>query len=166
MTSSMKPRLTPIVVGAGVALLGLSSAHAATTTATFTVTATVSSTCSITANPLAFGVYTGVQLDGASTLSATCSNLIPYDVGLSAGTFSGATVTARKMSGLDPAGLGYSLFRDSARTLNWGETIGSDVVHQTGNGVAQTIPVFGRVPAAELVDPGSYTDTITVTLTF
>lgn len=43
-------------------------ASAATATTTFQVTATVVATCLISGNTLAFGNYTGVQLDGTTTL--------------------------------------------------------------------------------------------------
>jgi spore coat protein U-like protein len=62
--------------------------------------------------------------------------------------------------------LNYELFRDSARTLNWGNTIGTDTVAGTGNGLAQTLTVYGRILGSQLVAPGAYTDTVTATLTY
>ena len=167
---SLGSRLRRLLTGACPAVLlsslPLASLQAATTTATFTVTATVQTTCSITANNLNFGAYAGVQLDAATSLTATCSNGVPYTVGLSAGTSVGATVTTRKMKGPGTDLLGYSLFRDAARTANWGVTIGTDTVAGTGVGTAQTLTVYGRIPASQFIAPGSYADTITATLTF
>jgi spore coat protein U-like protein len=60
----------------------------------------------------------------------------------------------------------YSMFRDTARTLNWGATVGTDTVTGTGNGAAQAITVYGRVAAQAGVAPGNYTDTVTVTVTY
>jgi spore coat protein U-like protein len=70
------------------------------------------------------------------------------------------------MSGPGANRLKYSLFSDSARTTNWGDTVGRDTVPATGTGAAQTFRVFGRIPASQPLPPGGYADTITVTLTF
>ncbi|MBR0667019.1 spore coat U domain-containing protein [Roseomonas hellenica] len=141
-------------------------ASAATATGTFQVTATVQATCLISANPLAFGTYTGTQTDATTTLAVTCTNTTPYTVGLDAGTATGATVTTRRMTGPASAFLNYALFSDSARTINWGNTVGTNTVAGTGSGAAQTLTVYGRVPAAQFVAPGAYVDTITATITF
>lgn len=141
-------------------------ASAATSTASFQVTATVAATCVISATNLAFGTYSGVQTDINSTLTATCTNTTPYTIGLSVGAATGATATARSMTGPSAALLGYSLFRDAARTLNWGFTAGTDTVAGTGSGAAQPISVYGRIAGSQYVAPGAYTDTVTATITF
>jgi spore coat protein U-like protein len=166
-TSRSGRLLVGLAAAALIAGLPLSWAAAATTTTTFNVTATVSATCTIAANPLSFGAYTGAVNNGTTTITATCSNGSPYNVGLDAGTSTGATVTTRKM-GTTPAGdlLSYGLFQNSGHTTNWGNTVGTDTVSGTGNGAAQNITVFGQIPAAQFVKTGSYSDTITATLTF
>jgi spore coat protein U domain-containing protein, fimbrial subunit CupE1/2/3/6 len=164
-------RIRTLIIGLG-ALVALAATpsvapvEAATATTTFQVTATVNATCLISATTLAFGAYTGTQTDATSTVTVTCTNTTPYNVGLNAGTFSGATVTTRRMTGTDANGLAYSLFQDSSRTVNWGNTVGTDTLAGTGNGAAQALTVYGRVPASQFVAPGSYTDTITATVTF
>ena len=147
----------------GAALMPL---HASTATTTFAVSATVAATCLISATPLGFGNYTGVVDPASSTVTITCTNTTPYNVGLSAGLATGATVTTRKMTGPAAALLGYELFSNAGHTINWGLTIGTDTVAGTGNGAAQPITVFGEIPAAEFVAPGAYADTITATVTF
>lgn len=148
--------------------LGLTatSARAATATTTFRVTATVAATCLISATTLAFGTYTGVVANSTSTITVTCTNTSPFNVGLNAGTAPGATVTTRKMTGPAAAVLAYSLSQDAAHTINWGNTIGTDTESGTGNGSAQNLTVFGHVPAGQFVTPGAYTDTITATISF
>ncbi|HET6197628.1 MAG TPA: spore coat U domain-containing protein [Acetobacteraceae bacterium] len=165
--------LTKKRLATGCALLGalavaapLTQAVAATANTTFQVTATVVATCLINANPLPFGNYTGTQTDATSSISVTCTNTTPYNVGLDAGTSTGATVNARKMVGPAGATLGYALFRDAARTQNWGNTVGADTQTGTGNGSAQTLTVFGRIPANAFPVPGGYADTITATITY
>ena len=137
-----------------------------TVSTTFTVTATNSNACTISANPLAFGTYTGLQVNSTSTISVTCTNTTPYNVGLDAGTASGATVTNRSMTGPASTLLGYMLFRDSTRTLNWGNTVGLDTLAGSGSGTVQPLTVYGQVPAAQYARPGSYSDTITATITY
>lgn len=142
------------------------SAIASTTTTTFGVTATVQATCQISATPLAFGTYSGVQIDTTSTVTATCTNSTTYTIGLSAGLGQGATTTNRLMTGPSAEVLPYSAYRDSGRTLNWGVVPGTDTVAGTGNGSAQPITVHGRLVAGQFVAPGSYSDTLTATITF
>jgi len=147
------------------ALVPINTSSGATTTSTFQVTATVASSCTVTATSLAFGNYTLAQLDGTSTITATCTNGTTYTIGLDAGTFSGATTSTRRMTGPSAAGLSYSLFSDSGRTTNWGNATGS-WVSGTGTGAAQVLTVYGRIPANQTALIGSYTDTVTVTVTF
>lgn len=169
MTSSLKNHFTGPVFNILmiVSALGLTtSAHAATATATFAVTATVQATCQISATPMAFGTYTGVQADTTSTISVTCTTSTPYTIGLNAGLATGATVTTRKMVGPLAATLAYSLASDAPRAVNWGMTVPTDTVAGTGNGSAQALTVYGRIAAAQFVAPGAYADTVTATITY
>ena len=157
-----------ILAAASALALGLASTAAyavTTTTTTFQVTANVQATCLVSATPLAFGTYNGTVNNKTSNVNVTCTNTTPYNVGLDAGTSTGATVTTRKMVNGSNT-LGYSLFRDAAQTLNWGNTVGTDTVAATGTGSAQTFTVYGRIPASQNVGSGNYQDTITATLTF
>jgi spore coat protein U-like protein len=148
------------------ATLTCTSGGACTTTTTFTVTATVQPVCTISAANLPFGTYAGPQLDAQSQITVTCANTTPWNVGLNQGTFAGATVTTRRMSGPGGAALTYALYQNAARTTNWGNTVGTDTVSGTGTGAAQLLNVYGRIPGAQAPVPGSYTDTILVTLTY
>src|SRR5262249_56597254 len=100
------------------------------------------------------------------TITVTCTNTSPYNVGLDPGTATGATVTTRKMSGPGGALLAYALYQDAAHTKNWGNTVGTDTVAGTGNGNAQSLTVYGQVAAGQYVTPGAYADTITATITY
>jgi spore coat protein U domain-containing protein, fimbrial subunit CupE1/2/3/6 len=162
----MKSALPAAALGLLVLGVATQSAVAATVTTTFGVTATVQATCLVSATPLAFGTYTGAVANSTSAVSVTCTNTTPYNVGLSAGLATGSTVTTRKMTGPASALLGYALFSDAARTVNWGQTIGTDTVTGTGNGAAQAITVYGQATAGQFVAPGAYTDTITATITY
>jgi len=135
-------------------------------TTTFSVTVTVAANCAISANNLAFGTYAGSLISSTSIITATCTSGTTYNVGLNAGTATGATVTNRSMAGPASALLSYKLFSNSGYTANWGNTVGTDTVAGTGTGSAQSLTVYGQVPAGQLSTPGSYTDTITATITY
>jgi spore coat protein U-like protein len=153
-------------LAAAALVLGLSGANAATATGTIGVSATVTSTCVVNpSTPVAFGGiasnYTG-DVDANGIVSVTCANTLPYSVGLdNGGNF---LVSRRMISGINF--LNYQLFSDNARTQVWGTTIGTDTVPGIGSGVAQTYTVYGRVPVGQTIIPGSYADTVNVTVTF
>jgi spore coat protein U-like protein len=142
----------------------ISGTGIATATAQFSVTATVAKACSVSTTNMAFGAYAGALLQSTSSITVTCTSTTTYTVGLNAGTASGATVTTRSMQNGSVL-LGYKLFSNSGRTTNWGNSSGS-WVSGTGSGIAQPLTVYGQIPAGESANPGSYTDTITATLTY
>jgi spore coat protein U-like protein len=165
LSNQLKYKLSAAVIGCFALGLTCASASAqATATTTFAVTATVQATCAVSATALPFGTYSTTQLDGTSTITVTCTNTTPYNVGLDAGTGASATVSARKMTGPGAATLNYSLFSNTGRTTNWGNTTGTDTVVGAGTGSAQILTVYGRIAAGQYVAPGSFTDTITATV--
>ena len=135
-------------------------------TTSFTVTVLIQATCTIAAKPLGFGNYAGVLISASTTISVTCTKSANYNLGLSAGLASGATVTNRSMTGPSSSLLSYKLFSNSGYTTNWGNTVGTDTVAGTGSGALQTLTVYGQIPARQFVRPGSYTDTVVATLTY
>jgi spore coat protein U-like protein len=147
-------------------LLTLTGSGLTTTSYYVSVTATVQPTCTISANPLSFGTYTGAVASAVTVVSVTCTSTTPYNVGLSAGNGTGATVTTRQMKGVSPAVLAYGLFTNTTHTTNWGNTVGTDTVAGTGTGAAQGLYVYGQIPAGQNVAPGSYSDVIVATLTY
>lgn len=140
-------------------------ALAVTTNTSFTVSVAVPATCVISATALSFLAYNGVVDVATSSISMTCSNTTNYNVGLNAGLASGATVSTRRMSS-GANRLSYSLYSDASRTLNWGQTVGTDTVTGTGNGTAQVLTVYGRIPAGQFVSPGNYNDIVIATVTY
>lgn len=135
-----------------------------TATTNFAVSVTVVKACTISATNLAFGIYTGALIDSTATISVTCTSTTTYTVGLSAGLATGATVTTRKMQN-GTILLGYSLYRNTRHTNNWGNTTGSWATG-TGTGIPQALTVYGQLPAGTVPAPGAYTDTITATITY
>lgn len=144
-------------------------AQAATATTTFPVSTTVLTACTVTAQPLVFSSYnptSASNTDGTTTVAVLCTSGTPYSVALDKGT-SGSSVTARRMvltAGSDL--LPYQLFSDSGRSSNWGSTVGTDAVAGSATGVAQTLTIYGRIPAGASVAAGVYTDTVTVSVNY
>jgi spore coat protein U-like protein len=121
--------------------------------------------CGISASNLSFGNYTGTVNNAVSTIQVGCSSGTPYNVGLDQGAH-GGSVTTRKMQN-GTALLNYALYSNSGRTTNWGNTVGTDTVAGTGTGVVHSLTVYGQIPAGQSVTTtGSYTDTITATVTY
>lgn len=137
------------------------------TAASWSATATVLTSCSISATNLAFGAagVLAANVDATNTVTPRCTNGTPYNVGLNAGTGTGATVANRKMtSGANT--VTYSLYSNSGRTALWGNTIGTNTVTGTGSGASQALTVYGRIPPQTTPPPAIYNDTIVATVTY
>ncbi len=86
---------------------------------------------------------------------------VSYTIGLGPGA---GTVAQRKMtSGAN--GLNYNLYTDAAHGTVWGaSSVSGSTSGVTGNA---SHTVYGRIPASQTtVVPGTYADTIVVTVTF
>jgi spore coat protein U-like protein len=145
------------------------SGPSATATSQFQVTLTLQAECKLTsASTLAFGTSGVIQtaITATSTINVQCTNTTPYNIGLNAGLGSGATVTTRTMTGGVGTAIAYQLFRDTARTQNWGITVGTDTLSGTGNGAVQPYTVYGSVPPQTTPAAGNYTDTVQVIVTY
>jgi spore coat protein U-like protein len=164
------------------ALLGAAgSASAATATATFQVSATVAKNCTVSATNLGFGTYTqgAGAVNATSTVTVGCTHKTGYTVALNGGTTALGTVAQRLMTdGVagDPT-LQYNLYTTVADATVWGDGTGSSVT-QAGTGAGVLTPtnftVFGNLPDNANNQTANtsgalgttYTDTITVTVTY
>ncbi|WP_445679181.1 Csu type fimbrial protein [Radicibacter daui] len=146
------------------------AAQAGTATDTFNVTATVNNECLVDASDLAFGTYSissGAPNTASSNISVTCTNGTTYAVALNGGV--NGSLATRQMRNTDSgstAKLSYQLYTTSAYSTVWGD--GSTGVTQagTGSGTAQNLTVYGSMPVNQAATPGSYLDTITVTVAY
>ncbi len=164
----MKPKHLLIV-----ALLVPCLAGATTAGNTFQVTATVISSCTVSGTTLNFGsaidaLATATPLDATSTLSVQCTNTTPYAVSLNAGSNAGgaSNFSARAMKS-GTRSLPYQLYVDVGHSSVWGDgTASSATSSGTGTGNVQSLSIYGRLPSLANVVPGSYSDTVTVTITY
>jgi spore coat protein U-like protein len=143
----------------------IGSSHA--TTAPFTVTATNATICLVSAATLNFG-STGVlrsSLDNTSSITVTCTNAAPYTVALDGG-LSGATNPAQRKMAQAAQTITYGLYQDAGRAVPWGDSVGVNTMTGTGTGLAQTLTVYGRVPAQNTPAPGTYSDTVVMTISY
>lgn len=164
-------RICILLVSSAAFLIGAGGmmAQAATATSTLNVQITIQAECTIVSvGSLDFGAQGVIDanIDQSSTISIQCTDGTPYEVGLDAGAGSGATVATRLMTGPASATISYGLYQDAARSVLWGETTGVDVVTGTGDGNAQALTVYGRVPPQATPGAGVYADTVTVTVTY
>ncbi len=123
-------------------------------------------TCTITLVDVAFGdydVFATKATKSTGKVKVKCTSGADYTIALSAGF---GTITSRVMTD-GSYQLDYNLFTDSQHTTIWGDgTSGSVTVSGTGTGSNTAYTVYGLVPAAQNVPVGSYSDTITVTVTY
>ena len=136
-------------------------------TTSFSVLTTVVSTCSISATNVNFGTVGLVNsnIDATAAVSAQCSLSLPYTLSFNGGNAGASDPTKRKMA-KGGENITYGLYTDSARSQPWGSIIGTNTVAGTGTGVSQNYTVYGRAPPQNTGSPGSYSDTIVVTVTY
>lgn len=140
-------------------------AAAGTDTGQLNVTATVTSNCALSGGTLAFGTYTSGQTNDLDVqgsinyVNCPAGNLVfELDNGANA---SGGQRRMRSGNNF----LNYEIYKTGARNTRWGS--GPDGLTlqllQPGSG---SVAVYGRIPRGQAVPPGSYSDTVTITLTF
>ena len=164
-----------IVVGS----IGISTASYANDS--MDVTTTVGAGCVVSiATTMTFDTYAPVtthaltDLTKSSNITAQCTDLTAAIISLSGGANNNNSTstqhsapTRRMRIGSSTNYLNYDLnTTDSASGTEWGSNAGVDAggVAYTGNGTSETLTVYGRIPAAQNVATGSYTDTVVVTI--
>lgn len=155
--------------GYAAAFLLISTFPAYSQTDTFTVSADVVSSCTITANDLDFGNYDPTSLTdvtGTTTIVANCTIGTDYNIALDLD--GAADAESREMAGPGVDTLTYGLYQDVTLLVPWGE--GGDVLNTpvltVGTGANQTHTVYGSITAGQGIQIGSYSDTVTATLSY
>jgi len=153
------------------ALCLCSTTNAATATGIMSVTATVASTCIVGTSTLAFGSTSSTailadNIDAVGAVSVNCTNGSVYTVALGIGIGAGATFPIRNMTSGEDV-LNYTVYTEAAHTNLWGDgTSGSQTVEGTGTGLVQSISAYGRIFSGQNAPAASYTDTISVSVSY
>ncbi|WP_353236433.1 spore coat protein U domain-containing protein [Diaphorobacter ruginosibacter] len=173
-------------IAAASLMLLTSASFADTVSGSFDVKVTVNKSCAINPSKAA-----DVQFDTVDTtnntaqtkqtiLTVKCSKGTSYEIGLTPGNTdaanplntSGVGFMKRTSAGVTDAAdqkIAYKLTKDSGGATAWGSTTGTsgNTVTKTGDSTAQTFTVYASVAgSAWNVEPGSYMDTVTVTVTY
>ena len=147
-------------------------AAAQTGTTTLGVSASIDDSCTISVSPISFGdvnLLGGTNSVASGGLTVRCTNGTDWSATASAGKGSGATVATRKLTHAeDPTKtVNYMLFTDSGRTSAWGNGTGGSAISGTGTGSEQEKTIYAAIPSGQRAAMlGSYSDELTVTLTY
>ena len=163
---------TPACLGA----TGNTNAVTTPSTFPFTASANLIKQCTVNAIDMDFGSVSALS---TATISATgqvnvrCNNGVTHQVALEPSgtptptTGAGRMTNAGTVSTNPDTYVSYNLYRNGAYSQAWGNQAGVNTVGGTapasGNEVAY--PVYGRVNSANVL-PGTYTDTVTVKVTY
>jgi spore coat protein U-like protein len=124
------------------------------------------STCGVSTALVTFGSYdalSGSPVTAAGNVQVSCqllsgsvAQVVAFDVGLSTG-----------------GSLGYNLYSDGGMATIWGDGTGGTqqqggaiIALLVGTPVVANYTIYGKVPASQQVKGGSYSDTITVSMSF
>lgn len=133
--------------------------------------------CSVTATEVAFGAYyplVGSAVDSTGDVEVSCGtdtigDVMSYSIELS-GAKKGSK--PRELKGPQGDRLEYNLYTDPARTLIWGDGKGSTYTVTESYTftvlccVTNNYTVYGRLDSGQNVQPGSYSDSITIKVDF
>lgn len=156
----MSPQWQRFAVGVGIVLALIPVSAGATCTGPLA-----------TATGVAFGSYNAASLSDSTangSITVSCSlvldSLPPLTIALSAGTSGSFSTRSLAFGG---SSLTYNLYTSPAFTTIWGDgTAGTVTESYTAGARSVTLTVYGRLPKSQFSAPGSYSDAITVTVTF
>ena len=108
-------------------------------------------------------IDTDTSAGGSTALKVQCNPAVTYTVNFDAGAnpaTAGDTSTRRMKLTTGSSFVGYQVYSNAARTTVLASVGG------TGDGTAQSITVYGRVPTQAPPATGNYQDTLVVTVSF
>lgn len=155
--------MTPRAVVALMMLIGISMADAATV-----------QSCTVNNSTVNFGIYSPLDAanddNNAGSVQISCkvngNGTAPVDVALGV---SGGTMGQRRLQS-GTSFLAYNLFTSPSYTTVWGDGTGGSALQSVA--LTKTLEtmswvLYGRIPAGQLnAAPGTYTDTIQVTVSW
>ena len=171
---SLPAKLAALIAVTAVCGLHITAANAGSAQADLDVSADVTANCTISPAALAFGTYDGAianaaaPLDSTGTVTVTCTNGSPVSItlgqGANADALSSDDTPLRNMTDGTQL-MAYFLYQDAGHATVWGNSLASDLA-QDGNGAAQNLTVYGRIPAGQNLSEGTFTDTVVANVEF
>ncbi|WP_456154846.1 Csu type fimbrial protein [Tatumella citrea] len=160
----------------------VTGATADTTTSSFTVSSVITSGCALGTDSndtvtdfgaIDFGSMSSIagnvdvaSTPGAGSVIVTCTPGMSVSIALDYGLHGGSASERYLENSTTEATLGYQLYQDAAHSLVWGTDALAYSVASFPD-TTQTYTIYGRLfPVTGLPASGTYTDTITVTLTY
>jgi spore coat protein U-like protein len=123
-------------------------------------------TCSITATGVSFGAYdprSATATDGVGSVTVTCDKSNTPSMILSSSTGQSGSYATRRMSS-GAYTLNYNLYTTATRTIVWGDgSAGTSAPTLSATG---TYTIYGRIPPLQNVGAGTYSDSVSVTITY
>ncbi|WP_230411459.1 spore coat U domain-containing protein [Collimonas humicola] len=132
-------------------------------------------TCTVSTTGITFPAYTspgGGNADSTGDVAVTCTATIvigtgSYTIALSTG--SGTFANRALISGGNS--LNYNIYTDTARSIVWGDGSGTTQTESDSYVILLTPTTrhytpYGRIPGAQNKPAGTYSDTVTVTITY
>jgi len=157
-----------LALAAAALCIGAASSLAATATGSFNSQLVITAECKVqSASMLNFG--TDGVLDAAinttSTIGVQCTTGQTYTISLNGGNGASGTTAVRTMES-GGSSVNYTMATDVNQTSNWGDSGGEIVTGTPGTGAVQNYTVYGRVPPQTTPAPATYTDLVTITVTY
>lgn len=157
-------------------------ATADTTTSSFTVSSVITSGCALGTDSndtvtnfgsMDFGSMSSIagnvdvaSTPGAGSVIVTCTPGMSVSIALDYGLHGGSSTERYLKNSATEATLGYQLYQDAAHSTVWGTDALAYSVASFPD-TPQTYTIYGRLfPVTGLPASGTYTDTVTVTLTY
>jgi len=135
----------------------------------------IANTCEIqNVSPMNFGTLSAaggapLSADATARLDVQCPVGQAISIGLNNGLHAGANGAGAPRSLCGPAGgcVGYDLYQDSGHTRRWGDQRNVDTLQvPASTGANTSYTIYGKIPSQPWPAPGTYSDTVTVTLTY
>ncbi|WP_395826979.1 spore coat U domain-containing protein [Collimonas sp.] len=130
--------------------------------------------CTVAGTGVAFGSYASpgsTSATGTGTVTVTCNGLgllVSYTIQLTAGN---GTFPTRLLKSGATNSLSYNIYTDNARSIVWGDgsagtsTVTDSYLLSLGNN-ARNYKAYGLIPGGQNQPAGTYTDTLTITITY
>ncbi len=158
MKAAMRPRLLLAFVVAGAALLG--------TSARADIRCSIEGVTSVSFSD--YNVFETSPKDGQGSVTYSCRGVGQRTVSIDLSSGFSGLFNPRRMTSSRGV-LPYNLFLDPACTTIWGDGTGGSSRYgplSPPNNTAVVVLIYGRIPPRQDVAPGSYADSVILTLNF